>query len=342
MTKRKTRATHAVIIGRFQPLHLGHEYLISKAYELADNVTILIGSSGGPRTPLNPWTFEERKRMVQSTFPDATCLPLYDYAYNELRWITQVQDVINELKQDGTTILVGHEKDDSTYYMNVFPNVDTVDVGFMQVLGGRCMDATRVRELIFKEEMAFVMAVVSEGTLEVIEELRKSDAGDTLIADYKYIQDYKRQFAGSPYPPTFVTADAIVVQSGHILLVQRGGHPGLHQWALPGGFIGVDERIEDAALRELIEETSIKIQPKILRKSIVSSRVFDAPHRSLRGRTITHAYLLKLDDDKPLPPVRGADDAAKAWWFPIADVPNMREKFFEDHFEITMAMIATL
>ena len=93
----------------------------------------------------------------------------------------------------------------------------------------------------------------------------------------------------------------MVVQSGHILLVERGRMPGKGLLALPGGFVDASERIRDAAIRELREETGIadtkgSIPPAMLASFIEDSRtrIFDAPSRSLRGRIVTHAFLFRL------------------------------------------------
>jgi len=61
--------------------------------------------------------------------------------------------------------------------------------------------------------------------------------------------------------------------------------------------------------------------------------VFDAPGRSLRGRTVTHAFYIDLAPG-PLPKVKGQDDAAKAKWFTLAEFEKMEEVMFEDHFHI--------
>jgi bifunctional NMN adenylyltransferase/nudix hydrolase len=86
-------------------------------------------------------------------------------------------------------------------------------------------------------------------------------------------------------------------------------------------------------LRELKEETGIALPKDELKKRIVDQRVFDHPNRSLRGRTITHAYCMNLGFGD-LPNVKGNDDADKAWWMSLRDVNRNEEQFFEDHFHI--------
>jgi bifunctional NMN adenylyltransferase/nudix hydrolase len=149
------------------------------------------------------------------------------------------------------------------------------------------------------------------------------------------ISKYKAAWATAPFPPTFVTADVVCVCSGHVLLITRGDSG---EYALPGGFIKQNERVQDAALRELKEETGIRVDKIILESSIIESRVFDFPDRSERGRTITHGFYIKLKDGR-LPEVRGNDDAASAFWMPIAEVFRNERKFFEDHASIIQCFV---
>ena len=154
------------------------------------------------------------------------------------------------------------------------------------------------------------------------------------------IPRYRAQYAHLPSPPVFVTVAAVVVHSGHILLVKRGAEPGKGLWALPGGFVGHDELLLDACLRELKEETRLKLPEPVLRGSIKGQRVFDRPDRSLRGRTITHAYHFEFPGGE-LPLVKGGDDAARARWVPLAEFHDMEGVMFEDHYGIATAFLGT-
>jgi len=167
----------------------------------------------------------------------------------------------------------------------------------------------------------------------MLDAFRNSAAYPALVEEFRFVEDYRRGWDDAPYPPTFVTVDAVVVHSGHILLVKRGAQPGKGLWALPGGFVRHHESIPDAVLRELREETRIKIPAPVLRGSIKAREVFDLPERSLRGRTITHAYYFEFPAGE-LPVVKGGDDAQKARWFPLAEFRHMEDQLYEDHFYI--------
>jgi bifunctional NMN adenylyltransferase/nudix hydrolase len=155
-----------------------------------------------------------------------------------------------------------------------------------------------------------------------------------LSQEFKANRDYRAAWEGSPFPPIFVTADAVVTCSGHVLVVTRGGNPGKGLLALPGGFVRSNERIKDAAVRELKEETRIKVDKPVLKRAIVDSEVFDYPARSERGRTITHAFHIKLEGKLPEVKLTGADDAVKCQWMPFVEVMRRADEFFEDHIHI--------
>ena len=91
-------------------------------------------------------------------------------------------------------------------------------------------------------------------------------------------------------------------------------------------------------IRELREETRIKVPAPVLAGSIIKQQVFDDPYRSARGRTITHAFLIELKPDaQGLPKVKGGDDAQHALWVALGDLNP--ERLFEDHFQIIKTLI---
>lgn len=324
----------AVVIGRMQPPHLGHFHLIHRATKLSENVLVLIGSSFGTRSIKNPWSFSDIASMIRSEFPQPglAIRGIPDYLYSENEWISHVQaEISGDPGSKGRIALVGHEKDGSSYYLRSFPNMTLVDVGEYGP-SSEILSSTKIRELLFTGHEEFIRSVVPKTVFSYLENHR--DWRD-LKEDFKFVQNYKERWSAAPYPPTFVTVDAVVIQSGHVLLVRRGHSPGKGLWALPGGFVGQDETCKEACLRELLEETSIKVPGPILSRNIKGSQVFDHPGRSMRGRTITIAFHIKLDDPHELPKVKGGDDAELAAWIPLSQFKEeMRNQLFEDHWDI--------
>lgn len=119
------------------------------------------------------------------------------------------------------------------------------------------------------------------------------------------------------YPRPAVTADCVVITKEaepKVLLIQRGADPYKGCWAFPGGFMNMDETTEQCAIRELEEETGLKLT------TIKQIGAYSKVDRDPRGRTITVAYLAIID--KPAQ-VTGQDDAAKAEWFPLSALPEL-------------------
>jgi bifunctional NMN adenylyltransferase/nudix hydrolase len=197
------------------------------------------------------------------------------------------------------------------------------------------LSAVDIRDLYFRNSVnyKFIKGVLPETTYNFLLDFAHTDEYRQIIKEREFVETYKKQYASLPYPPIFSTADAVVVQSGHILMVKRRAEPGKGLWALPGGYVNAntDKSVEAAMLRELREETQIKVPAPVLKGSIVRSKVFDAIDRSPRGRIITHAFHIQLPDGE-LPRVKGSDDAEKAKWVPIAEVQS--DQCFEDHYEI--------
>lgn len=114
------------------------------------------------------------------------------------------------------------------------------------------------------------------------------------------------------YPRPAVTADCVVVtreKEPQVLLIQRGNPPFKGCWAFPGGFMNMDETTEQCAIRELEEETGLKVS------ELQQIGAYSKVDRDPRGRTVTIAYLVRVD--KPVA-VIGQDDAVKAEWWPLS------------------------
>ena len=111
---------------------------------------------------------------------------------------------------------------------------------------------------------------------------------------------------------------------------------------LPAGTLEKDEDPLDCADRELREETNISVSDKALQGCLESVQVFDSPVRDLRGRFVTHAHKFHLDDGRPLPEVKGGDDAAEALWVPLAEVMRSESQMFADHYHIVQSMMGII
>ena len=154
-----------------------------------------------------------------------------------------------------------------------------------------------------------------------------------LAQEQQFLLDYKKSWSTSPYPPIFVTADALVCCQEHILLIKRGNHPGQGLYALPGGFIEATELVQTAVVRELQEETTIALDSKELLAALEGIKVYDYPSRSQIGRVITHVGRFQLQNPDPVA-VKANDDAQEALWYPCEQIAKIAHKMHDDHFLI--------
>ena len=119
------------------------------------------------------------------------------------------------------------------------------------------------------------------------------------------------------YPRPAVTADAVVITKSErrkVLLIQRANDPYRGCWAFPGGFMDMDETAEQCAFRELKEETGLQLSEAI------QIGCYSDVNRDPRGRTLSVAYLMFVDNEMP---VSGQDDAVQAKWWPIDELPTL-------------------
>lgn len=311
-----------LFIGRFQPVHHGHIHAIGVAATQVERLIVLIGSSNQCRSIKNPWTYQERKNMLMSKLRgerinNVDVYPLNDHRYNDEQWISDVKMTMKEItgeSYDGVTMF-GHTKEGNDY-LTWFP-----EWTFKDIPAAYKINATQVRQKMFEE--------------------KDTQMPQTVHDDHAFYQKEKALFANYPFPETlnFNCADAVLVCMGKVLLIQRKFAPGRDAWALPGGFKNAKETFLDCAIRELQEETNVRIPEKVLRGSVIGTKLFDSPKRSMGLPRNTMAVYIKVDPnpDGSLPRANGADDASNVAWVDIADALNTYS-LYDDHADIISTM----
>ncbi|MFN4119705.1 bifunctional nicotinamide-nucleotide adenylyltransferase/Nudix hydroxylase [Acidovorax sp.] len=330
----------ALLIGRFEPVHSGHLALLQEALRQAPQVIVVVGSAWQARSPKNPFTWQEREAMLKGALPEADrarvqVLPVRDY-YNEAVWVQAVRLGVAEHTAPGARIaLVGHFKDATSSYLRAFPAWTLIDLPRQG-----SMDATTIRDAYFGATPATVGTALAPlageipaSTLAMLEQFAQTPHYPALQQEWRMLRGYREAWAAAPYPPVFVTVDAVLRCQDQVLLIRRAHAPGKGQLAVPGGFIEQRETVWQSCLRELVEETHCNLPEATLRAALQSVAVFDHPDRSQRGRTITHAHYFDLGD-APFPAVKADDDAALVQWTRIDQLAGLEEQFFEDHFHM--------
>ncbi|WP_035059797.1 bifunctional nicotinamide-nucleotide adenylyltransferase/Nudix hydroxylase [Andreprevotia chitinilytica] len=334
----ESRYDYLVYIGRFQPFHNGHLAMLQQALRRADKVILVLGSAGAARNTKNPFNMAERQAMITaaivewdaSRVADIQFVGVRDY-YDGARWVAAVQQAVGAVVPANASVgLFGHFKDASSSYLSDFPNWPLVHQdNFGQ------LNAADLRQQWYADggDVTAIADRLPAAVTALLQQFRRQPHFADLLAEYRYLEHYRTQWAAAPYPPIFVTVDAVVRCCDHVLMIQRGGQPGRGCWALPGGFLDQRERVANAVIRELIEETCLAVPSDVLLAAKQDQALFDHPDRSLRGRTLTHAYYFNLPLNG-LPAITAADDAAAARWIPVRDLLGMESALFEDHLMI--------
>jgi bifunctional NMN adenylyltransferase/nudix hydrolase len=336
---------YGIVVGRFQPFHLAHQDLIKHSLSVAEKTIVVLGSARNAPDIRNPFTPEMREEIIRACFPQEKDRLVFravrDYPYNDHVWTAEVQNLAREIIEEDEdrnhhVAMVGYFKDRTSYYLNLFPqwSFEEFYCSDKKLLN---INATKIREKFFAEDESW-REMVPECAQRYLDFYRTTEFFPRLKEEFEYIDKYKAdtRFVGVTYAPIFVTTDTVVVQSGHVLVVRRRVYPGKGLLALPGGFLAPDSTLEDSALRELKEETQIRVPVSVLRGSIKAQHTFDHPQRSQRGRTVTFAYYIELEPNlrDGLPHVKGGDDASRAFWLPLSALGEKEDEFFEDHLSI--------
>lgn len=120
------------------------------------------------------------------------------------------------------------------------------------------------------------------------------------------------------YPRPMVTVDMLIVtteREPRVLLIRRKHDPFAGRWAIPGGFVDMDESLEAAAKRELFEETGVRVA------QVEQLYTFGDPKRDPRGRVISVVYLARVAINRVK--THAADDAAAVGWFSLKKPPAL-------------------
>ena len=335
---------YGVFIGRFQPLHVGHTHIIDEALKQVDTLIVLIGSAGNARTIKNPFTFEERKHVIEQTYRHETAqrriivLPITDYQDDDKAWAEEVERLVGDQITynlnarpgfnaegilDQKVALAGYGKDASSFYLKMFPNWSSIQIEAQK----GTLNSTDIRRAYFQSLPSIPVDVLPESTAIFLNNLRWSSIFADLVAEWAYYADYPKQYGKGPH----ITGDNIVLHRNQVLLVTRGKIPGKGKLAMPGGFRNPNERFWDCAVRELKEETQLDIlaEPDV---RCHDSYIVDTPFRSLRGDVNTYVVVHSLPHDFDRTKLKARDDAADLDFYDFRTLSP--DQFFDDHWSI--------
>lgn len=336
------RQAWAVCAGHFQPLHRHELGLIQAALRHAHRVVVVLAGAWLARSPAHPLGWSERADLIRASLPPRDAERLRFLPLRELGDAGRNAQAL----RDGVAHLSGEAPDS---VLRVLPKglpeapwwqamAAAPSLQVDPVEGSPWPDEAALRDLWFNADspsrgLGRLAAQLAPDTLKALGDLVDNARYEALRAEWRTLRQQREAWAVAPYPPVFVTVDAVVRCAGHVLLIRRDRHPGAGLLALPGGFLEQQDTLLESALREVQEETRLELPQADWRATLQGVAVFDAPGRSQRGRTITHAHFFDLGA-RPLPAVSGDDDAREALWVAQPDLAGLEEQFFDDHFVV--------
>ncbi len=333
-----------VYIGRFQPLHIGHLTVIEHMMSHYHHIIVMVGSVNQAASIKNPFDFELRKSWIETCYklmaakkqlvPKLTILPLNDYRYREQKWENELEKKVqNAITHSDTVTLVGHEKDQSSYYLKSFPQ--WASEGIAQSIS---ISATTIRNAWFSAHLKNIGTVKKYLPQNVINDLSNScPAHRNLLDDYLYYQNEQQLVIDCAFSDylKFLSCRIVIVTQGHILLIKRLKTPGKDCWALPGGNVKTDQSYMEAALVNLLEIQEIILMDGLnLKNAIKSQQLFDLTSRNIGVNRACMAYYCELGNtnDKSLPKLNKTSHLKDAIWMPIDKIKTMQ--LYNDHADI--------
>ena len=283
-----------LFVGRFQPLHKAHHKVIKDLAKKVDYLIIGIGSSNKHHTFDNPFTLKERVDMLNDA------LKIKNYSIKPLpdiddysKWAKHVTDIIGKID----VVFTGNK-----LVKELFEN-ENIDVKTLK--HSSYISGTLVRDMIAKNQNW--KKYVPKETSKIIKK----------VGGVERIQNASRIYK-NPIP----TIDIIIETKKGIVLIERKHEP--FGWAIPGGHVDYGESLEEAAVREAKEETSLDV------KLIEQFHTYSDPKRDPRAHRISTVYIAKAKG-KP----KANSDAKKVKIFKKDKLPKLvfdHEKILKDYF----------
>lgn len=174
---------YLVFIGRFQPFHVAHQQTIHIALAQAERVIIALGSAQNERTLKNPFLADERKQMILSNFSvdEQQRIIFVDVidVYNDVKWQALVRQLVQNITQADDKIgLIGYNKDESTYYLDLFPEWQRVVIDSLH----GDISATPLREAYYNGQI--LSDKFPQGTVAFLQKFQKNAIYQQLQTEF--------------------------------------------------------------------------------------------------------------------------------------------------------------
>lgn len=327
----------AVVIGRFQPFHLGHLSIIDKAYKEADKVLILVGSVNQLPDFRNPLTYEERVLLLRASIDeDYDCIirPLKDEE-TDAAWIANVIGEINSREEDPTEVSLYTSPKDEEFYRRSF-------IYPVETLNEVPISATEVRISWYTNNLWLTEYYLPEGTKEFLENHHDRAR---LSEEYDNVTEMSlKKTKGHPFAnPMELVSFAVIIQGKHVLVGKRAGARGAGQLGLPGGYLEASETSLEGCMREVKEELSVDLHALVMEGNAQClTQAVEENMRDIGTRTFGVNYLFVIKEDVDLEVLVDTSETTSFEWVPVSDVLNDTTLLFYNHNQVARRLFTKI
>jgi len=351
-----------VYIGRFQPFHNAHLQTIEMASKLTEQLIVIIGSDNAPRTTKNPFSTHERKSMIFNSIKESNDIDFdcdiiiescEDFVYDDSIWVSNITSIVEKFAQDKIGI-IGHSKDDSSFYLDLFPEWELYPVERLSDINAtdirnEFLDIRNIRiyqglNYLVDKTDSFIRDNVPNAVYEAIKYFVNGKNQrisfthyETLYNEFIYIENHNGwELDFLENQPFFVMAHCFIKSNNKILLNKRSHTFGNGLLELPGNYINpkLDKSITYSSIRALKDLLQLDSIVNIeLANNVEKIEVYDKIGRSQLGRHIAHVVHFKIEN----PVIQTLYAKNTLVWI---DIENLdRKDFFEDHYDIIIKNI---
>ena len=337
----------AVVIGRRQISHKGHELLTKHALEIAERVLLIFGSAFKCRDPSNPFTWQERAEMATSILTNdelrrTICLPSRDY-YNDEKWVDDIKGMVRCFERvPNNIVLVGHKKsgDNDTYYLDNFSEwaLDCIESNVNT-------SSTILREQYFnaiKTKLVGVLdQMVRDGNISAPVSDFLKQWSRIHSQEYREIAIYHKMLSNKEVildnRPNNIRYQllGVITRSDHILLEKRIGYCD-GSFGIPSTPIIEHESCINTVITMLNYGLGINVSRDTWLKYYNGVKIYDHPKRSAIGRVI--ALVHNFDFSNVNIPMNLSDES-KPIFVHANKLRSIEDQIFEDNFIIAAEIL---
>ena len=322
----------SVFIGRFQPFHNGHLNSVKIALMHSKKLIIAIGGYRLSASIRGPWSADERIEMIKSCLSRSQLkridfIVLRDRLYCEEKWVNNLKGEVSKIVGNKEPIaIIGHEKDSSSYYLNIFPEWKFLETGNYEGI-----NATDFRKEYFSSKNLITgYEKLPKQIVSWLKKYKKSVYYKNIKYQFLYIN---KVLKNKKKLLPFEVCNGLVICCGYILLVKSKAPLRKGFFSLPEAIYVSNENYKKISIKAVLNETKIEIMPEKIELAYKKNGVFSYRDRFPICKQTSYTYYYHLKENT-LPEVFKTKETELAQWILLEDLYLIENQIYADHFQI--------